>query len=238
VWRRTIDPHYSAFVLHAFLLSLAQLGDRRVLAVLAKSLALTLVLLLTFGAALWWSAVAAARWAGWESWSGLAGVAALLGGVLLGWLIFRAVAIFAVGVFADDVVAAVEARHYPDALARARPVPLGRSIAMGVAAAGRTVAINLAALPIYLLLLATGVGTPIGFFAVNALLLGRDLGDMVAARHLTRPALPAFRRATRLPRLLLGAAGTALLLVPIANLLAPIVAAAMATHLFHRRLAP
>jgi CysZ protein len=224
-------------VLHAFLLSLAQLGDRRILAVLAKSLALTIVLLATLGAGLWWMATEAARWAGWESWSGIAGIAALLAGVALGWLIFRAVAIFAVGLFADEVVAAVEARHYPQALARARPVPLGRSVAIGLGAAGRMVAVNLLALPLYLLLLVTGVGTPIGFFAVNAFLLGRDLSDMVAVRHVSPPELPWFRRATRLPRLALGAIGTALLLLPVVNLLAPIVSAAMATHLFHRRLA-
>ena len=37
-------------------------------------------------------------------------------------------------------------------------------------------------------------------------------------------------------RALLGAASTALFLVPVVNLLAPVLGAAMATHLFHRRL--
>ena len=224
-------------MISAFLLSLGQLGDRRILAVLAKSLAVTLVLLATIGTGLWFVGVAAARWAELSEGNGsIAGVVAVIAGVAFGWLIFRALAVAVIGVFADDVVAAVEAKHYPEALKRARPVPFARGLAMGLGSAARVVLWNIAAIPLYILLLATGIGTPIGFFAVNALLLGRDLGDMVAARHRTAPELPAFRRATRLPRLLLGVSGTALFLVPVLNLLAPVLGAAMATHLFHRRL--
>lgn len=221
----------------AFLLSVQQLCDRRILAVLAKSLALTLALLATAGVALWFGARALAGALGWSASTGtLAGAAAVLAGIALGWLIFRALAIAVVGIFADDVVAAVEARHYPAALASARPVPFARGLAMGAGSASRAILWNVAASPLYLILLVTGVGTAIGFFAVNAVLLGRDLGDMVAARHRPRAALPAFRAATRGPRLLLGAAGTALLLIPFVNLVAPVLGAAMATHLFHRRL--
>lgn len=225
-------------MVHALALSLRQLGDPAVVRVFAKSLLVTLLLLATMGAALWFGARALAVWLGAGSEvSGIAGFAAVTAGLAFGWLIFRAIAVAVVGIFADDVVAAVEARHYPDALASARPVPFARSLAMGARSAAHAIAVNIAAIPLYLLLLATGIGTPIGFFAVNALLLGRDLGDMVAARHLPADALPGFRAATRLPRLALGAAGTALLLLPFVNLAAPVIGAAMATHLFHRRLA-
>lgn len=221
----------------AFFLSIGQLGDRRILAVLAKSLALTLALLATAGVGIWFGVRTLAREIGISAIGGdLAGAAAVLAGVALGWLIFRALAIAVVGLFADDVVAAVEAKHYPQALASARPVPFARGLAMGAGSAARAVLWNVVAIPLYVVLLVTGVGTAIGFFAVNAVLLGRDLGDMVAARHRPRAALPAFRRATRGPRLLLGAIGTALLLIPVVNLVAPVLGAAMATHVFHRRL--
>lgn len=221
----------------AFFLSIGQLGDRRILAVLAKSLALTLALLATAGVGIWFGVRTLAREIGISAIGGdLAGAAAVLAGVALGWLIFRALAIAVVGLFADDVVAAVEAKHYPQALASARPVPFARGLAMGAGSAARAVLWNVIAIPLYVVLLVTGVGTAIGFFAVNAVLLGRDLGDMVAARHRPRAALPAFRQATRGPRLLLGAIGTALLLIPVVNLVAPVLGAAMATHVFHRRL--
>jgi CysZ protein len=220
---------------HAFVLAVGQLGDRAILRVLAKSFALTVVLLTTLGAALWFAGRELGRWLGLGSGSVLAGALALAAGIALGWLLFRAIAIAAVGLFGDEVVAAVEARHYPTARASARPVSFIQGARMGVASLVRTLLVNLLALPLYILLLATGVGTAIGFFAVNAWLLGRDLGDMVAARHMPARELAAWRGRTRGTRWLLGAAGTALLLVPFVNLVAPVLSAAMATHVYHRR---
>ncbi|MFV0625672.1 EI24 domain-containing protein [Sphingomonas sp. ac-8] len=224
-------------MIRAFLLSLGQLGDRRILGVLAKSLAVTLLLFVALAAALALGARALVRdgfhWGGGVG--DLAAAAAVIATVGLGWLLFRAVAIAVTGIFADEVVAAVEARHYPAALAGARPVPFARGVAMGIGSAGRVVAVNLMLAPVYLLLLATGVGTAIAFFLVNGWLLGRDLGDMVAARHLPADAMRDWRRTTGGGRMLLGLAGTALLLVPLVNLIAPVLGAAMATHWFHER---
>jgi CysZ protein len=226
-------------MIHAFFLALGQLFDRPVLLVLAKSLALTLLLFLGLGLGLWF----AMDWLGGvtSEWMGLGGdggvyadVATLLLFLLGWWLLFRAVAVAVVGIFADEVVAAVEAKHYPAAHATARDVPLGRSIAMGVGSAARTIGYNLLLAPIYLMLLVTGVGTAFAFFAVNAWLLGRDLGDMVAARHMPYAQLAGWRRETRLRRFALGAIGTGLFLVPLVNLVAPVLGAAMATHAFHR----
>lgn len=216
----------------AFALSLAQLGDRAVFGVLAKSLALTLALFVLLGAGVWWGTDALlAAW----SWHGaLASAAALVVTVLALWLTFRAVAIAVVGLFADTIVAAVEAKHYPQALATAHDVPFATSLRMGLASAARFVAVNLILLPIYLLLLATGIGTAALFLAVNAWLLGRDLGDMVSARHLPPQGMRDWRNATMARRFLLGLAATGLFLVPFLNILAPVLGAAMATHLFHR----
>ena len=44
---------------------------------------------------------------------------------------------------------------------------------------------NLLASPLYIGLLITGIGTAVAFFAVNAILIGRDMQDMVASRHTT-----------------------------------------------------
>jgi len=226
-------------MIHAFFLALGQLFDRPVLLVLAKSLAVTLLLFVGLGFGLWQAmdrlGGAASEWMGYGPNAGaFADVATLLLLVLGWWLLFRAVAVAVVGIFADEIVAAVEAKHYPEAHAEARDVPLGRSIAMGVGSAARTIGYNLLLSPLYLTLLITGVGTALAFFLVNAVLLGRDLGDMVAARHMPYGALAAWRRDTRLRRLALGAAGTGLFLVPLLNLVAPVLGAAMATHMFHR----
>lgn len=220
-------------MIRALLLSLGQLVDPPVLRVFVKSMAVTLLVFAVAGVGAWWGTQAAlAAWLGWDA-GGLAAAFALFLTILALWLLFRAVAIAVVGIFADEVVEAVEARHYPEALETARPVPIARSLAMGLRSAGRVVLVNLLMLPIYIALLVTGVGTAAAFFIVNGWLLGRDLGDMVAARHMDSAAMRGWRATTRPGRFVLGLANTALFVVPILNIAAPVLGAAMATHLFH-----
>lgn len=226
-------------MIHAFVLSLGQLFDRPVLRVFVKSLLLTLAVFALLAIGMWFAldglGGVVGEWAGLSDESNVfADVATLLLFLLAWWLLFRAIAVAVIGIFADEVVAAVEAKHYPKAHAAARDVPLGRALAMGVGSAARTIVINLLLSPLYLMLLITGVGTALVFFAVNAWLLGRDLGDMVAARHIPYGALGEWRRGTRWNRFALGAVGTGLFLVPVLNLAAPVLGAAMATHAFHR----
>lgn len=213
----------------AFLLALRDLANGRVLRILLQSLALTLLLLVVVGAAIF----VAARWAleHWQ-WLGaaerdMAGLLVVLAIIAGSWLLFRAVAIVVVGLFADAIVADVEGRHYPAAAARAVDVGWRQNIRLALASLVRLIGGNLLALPIYILLLVTGIGTPIFALFVNALLLGRDLEAMVLARHPDRPRLD------RPARWSLGLLSAASFVVPIANLLAPIVSAAMAVHMLH-----
>lgn len=222
-------------MLRAFLLSLGQLGDPKIVAVFLKSFATTLALIALFGAALWFGAERLAAALGWSpTVGGVVGGFALVLAFALGWLLFRAVAIAVLDVFADEVVSAVERRHYPQALASARSVPLARGVALGLRSAGRAILVNLALAPVYFVLLVTGVGTWLLFFLVNGWLLGRDLGEMVAARHVAPARMRDWRKTGAVDRFALGVAGTALFMVPIVNLFAPVLGAAMATHLFHR----
>ncbi|CUS45126.1 MAG: EI24 domain-containing protein [Pseudomonadota bacterium] len=227
---------YTGPMLRAFFLSVGQLGDPKIIRVFLKSLGLTLLLLALFGIAMWYGAqgLVARMGAGAEA-GGWVGAATVLLWLAAAFFLFRAIAIAVVGIFADEVVAAVEEKHYPEALAEARDVPFGRSVRMGLGSAARLILINLAVSPLYLLLLITGVGTALLFFIVNGWLLGQDLGEMVAARHLPHKGMTSWRGSTSMQRFALGLAGTALFLVPILNLAAPVLGAAMATHLFHGR---
>ena len=199
--------------------------------VLVRSLTLTLALFVLAGAGAWWGADRLIARSAWHD--SLAAAAGVVITLLALWLAFRAVAIAVIGLFADSIVEAVERRHYPAALATARPVSLARGLRMGIGSAARFVAVNLILSPVYVALLVTGVGTAALFFAINAWLLGRDLGDMVAARHLPPAAMRGWRAATGPRRFLLGLAATALFVVPLLNILAPLIGAAMATHMFH-----
>jgi CysZ protein len=222
-------------MIHAFFLSVAQLGDRRFIGVFLKSLALTVLLLGGLGAAALYGLTSLAAYYGFGAGAqGLVGIAAVVLALLAAGVLLRGVAVLVIGLFADEIVQAVEAKHYPTALTASRKVSLARSVGMGLGSAGRFVVVNVALAPLYLILLATGVGPAILFFLVNGWLLGRDLSDMVAVRHLAPAELRAFRGSTALSRFALGLIGTGLFVVPVVNLAAPVISAAMATHWFHR----
>jgi len=219
-------------VLSAFARAFGQLGDGRVVAVLAKSIVVTLAIFAALGLALWrGSAVLIERYA--TGWGEIGGLVALLLGIIGGWLLFRVVALAVLQFFADDVVRAVEARHYPAEAAAARDLPFAEEARNALAGILRAVIVNLVALPVALLLVVTGIGTALLFWAVNAWLLGRELQDMVWLRH--RPSNDAAPPLGGLTRLALGGIVAAMLLVPFVNLFAPVLGAAAATHLVHSR---
>jgi CysZ protein len=217
-------------------LVLAQLTDRRVLGVLAKSLALTLLICVVLGLGV--SALLSAAFDRWVETRVDDTYYVLFSGLLTGLLVFfgfRVVAIPVIGLFADQVVAAVESRHFPEAARVAQGPGMAQSLRLALMSVVRLIGFNLALLPVYLVLAITGILPFILFFVVNALLLGRDLGEMAAVRHVRGADLKAWLRRSRAPRTLLGLSVSALFLVPFLNLLAPVIGAALATHLFHRR---
>ncbi len=220
----------------SFLLAVDQLGDRKVIGVIVKSLLITFALCIVIGFALFAGLESLADsyfdWGVDAQWA--SGLFATLLALFASWLAFRAIAVPVTGFFADEVVAAVEAKHYPGEAVSARKVGMGLSLRMGLMSLLRVVGINLLMVPIYLGLLLTAVGPIIVFVIVNALLLGRDLGEMVALRHIDRSAMRQWLGNTRWDRALLGLAVTGAFMVPLLNFLAPIIGAAMATHLFHK----
>jgi uncharacterized protein involved in cysteine biosynthesis len=222
----------------AFARAFGDLADPAVRRVLAKSLALTLIIFVALAALLGWLLTGTnpcglgplSYECRIEAGSG-ALVSLLLGFVGL-WFLFPAVAIGVIGIFADEVVEAVEARHYPHAAGRT--VPFSRALGMSLRSFARLLLWNLAAAPFYLILMITAVGPLLLFSLVNALALGRDLGEMVAARHHDGDGMKRWLAATRGSRAMLGLGTAWLFLIPFANLLAPLLGAAAATHMYHR----
>lgn len=220
----------------ALALSIGQLGDPAILRVLAKSLTVTLVIFLALGWGLSFAFDYLLVRAGVDTDSGAGTLLGIVSALLAAWLLFRIVALFVLNFFADDVVRAVEARHYPQFADAARSLPLREELRNGFGSALRAIAVNLIALPIAIMLLVTGVGTALLFWAVNAWLLGRELQDMVWLRH--RKDAHDIAPISGGTRFLLGGIVAAMLLVPFLNLLAPVIGAASATHLVHRGRVP
>jgi len=223
----------------AFLLALRQLRDPAILRVLFGSILLTLLLFAGAGYGLhrWWAQAGGCIGQGAVEVCArdLSTAGTILIELVALWFLFPAVAIGVIGVFSDGVVAAVERRHYPAAAGMARAPGWGRSLRMGLASSARLIGYNLLALPFYILLIVTGVGPFLLALAVNGFALGRDLWEMVAARHLASVAIKPELAETRGLRMGVGLVAAGLFVVPVVNLAAPILGAAMATHLYHRR---
>jgi CysZ protein len=210
------------------------LAEGAVLRLLVKTGLLTLVIFAALGVAGFYGLDAGLASAGLEDDRGASAVLAVAVTVIAAWLLFRVVALAVLQFFADEVVGAVERRSYPAAAEAARKLGLAEETRIALRGAARALIANLVALPFALLLLFTAIGPAVVFWAVNAWLLGRELVDMVWLRH--RPAPGAPSPVGRAERFLLGGAVAALFMVPFANLLAPVLGAAAATHLVHGRM--
>lgn len=210
------------------------LAEGAVLRLLVKTVLLTLAIFGVLGVAGFYGLDAGLAWAGLEDDRGASALLAVAVTIIAGWLLFRVVALAVLQFFADEVVSAVERRSYPAAAAEARKLGLGAETRLALRGAARALLANLIALPFALALLFTAIGPAVVFWAVNAWLLGRELVDMVWLRHCPAPGAPS--PVGRAERFLLGGAVAALFMIPFANLLAPILGAAAATHLVHGRL--
>jgi len=222
----------------SFLLGLRQMFDGAVLRILLKSAGVTILVFIL-------AAFVGFQLLDWLLMRGgfderlfsgagsVRGVTSILLSLLGLWLTWRIVAMAVIQFYADEIVAAVERRHYPDAASSAREMPLAEQVKNAARGAGRALIANLIAAPFALALLFTGIGTAALFWLVNAVLLGRELQDMVWLRHQGTPdqACPVSAG----ERFLLGGAIAGLLLVPFAHFLAPVLGAASATHLVHRK---
>ncbi|MEM6474569.1 MAG: EI24 domain-containing protein [Pseudomonadota bacterium] len=221
------------FVMTPLLMAVRQLADPAVLKVLFKSLGVTVAVFAALGVVLFFGL----RW-GFSQWGasdgGLAeATAAALIALTAGWFLFRVVALAVLQFFADEIVAAVEERHYPAAARSAKKLPFRRDLRNSLRGVSRAVGYNLLALPVAIALIFTGIGSALVFLLVNAVLLGRELTDMAWFRHCTETE----QTNTPVPgsnRIALGGVTAGLMLVPFLGLLAPVIGAAAGTHLTHR----
>jgi CysZ protein len=224
-------------MIRAFTLALSDLRHGALLTIWLKSAALALLLFVIAGVASYWgmshyldapNGFTEGLGKEWQItvFVILSAILAILGA----WFLFRAVILLLLGVFSDDVIAHVEGHHYPFAAAQSVRPALWPSLKLGMRSFGRIIGVNILVSPLYLLLLATGIGTWALFLAVNGWLFGKDLDEMVQAHHKTNGAVPPLPPMTRT---LLGLLATVALSVPFVNLFVPILAVAMAVHISH-----
>lgn len=216
-------------MLKAIAMAFESLSDPKVQRLLVKVVLLTLAVFVVLGFAMWWVLGWALALVGLTADANmLAALAAFASTVFSSLLLFRIVAVSITWIFSDEIIDAVEQKHYPQQAMMGKRPNIVSGMGMALRSIARVIGYNILALPLYVVLFFTGVGLPIAFLFVNALLLGRDLEDMLIARHgKTDGALG------KAPRFMLGLAGTGAMLIPFVNLVVPVIATAAAVHLVH-----
>jgi uncharacterized protein involved in cysteine biosynthesis len=210
--------------------AIAQCDDPAFLAVVLRSVAWAVLALalLAVGASWGLAALVAGHWSGWW-WGWLAALAGGIGTAVAAIYLFLPLAAVIATLFVERVAAAVERRYYPF-LPPGRSAPLGEQIWDGIALGLRVLAWQLASLVMAFLL--PGVGLLLGW-AIAAWALGRGLFVAVAMTRMDRAQAVALYRSERLTVWVQGALMAAASLVPVLNLVAPVLGVAAMVHVMH-----
>jgi CysZ protein len=216
--------------------ALSRLFSAEFRAVLLKSLALTLLLLVGawFGLkelfdwlALPWIDALLPGFPSWAGWLTL--MAAILTGIGLAVglaLLVSPVTALVAGIFLDNIADVVERTDYPQD-PPGRALPALTAFVLSLKFLGVVILGNLVAL---VLLLVPGINIA-AFFLVNGYLLGREFFEFAAMRFRPEAEARAMRRRNAMTVFLAGLVIAGFLALPLVNLLTPLFAAAMMVHL-------
>jgi uncharacterized protein involved in cysteine biosynthesis len=218
--------------------ALRQLDDPALLGVVLLSVLVAAIGFVLLGIAVWYGAhlLLAPVLIGWTAPASgvlpglLSGLLGALGAALLAHYLFLPVAGAVASLFCDPIAAAVERRHYPGPAASA-PASLLDQLLDGLGLGARVLLLQLLALVLTPLL--PGISMLVAY-AATAWAIGRGLFVAVAMRHMDRRHAVALYRTRRPDVLLQGALAVAASLIPILNLLVPVLTVAALVHVLHQ----
>jgi CysZ protein len=216
-------------MLNAFSRALGDLFSPPLRKVIALSLAIAIATFIAL-----WIVVALALGhlptVGWRAVNWLIDLVGAVGVLLVSWLLFPAVVTMIMGLFLERVATAVEAVHYPGR-GPPRPQSISEAVWGGIRLMTLSLALNLLALPIYLLLPGLNI---LVFLGLNGYLFGREYFELVALRRLDLHAAKEIRHRFAGRVFSGGVIIAGMFAVPFINLVAPVVAAAFMVHVFER----
>lgn len=145
---------------------------------------------------------------------------------------FAPISTIFVSIYLDDIVDCVEDRFYPENKANKRlGIPKLAFLASRIALL--VLVLNIIVIPLYILFFWIPFLPLVIFYLLNGYLLGWGYYEMVAVRHLGIKEAGLHRKSIRGVVLGVGLIMTFLFMVPIVQLIVPIVGAALICHLFH-----
>jgi CysZ protein len=198
---------------------------------LRRVVALSLAIAVASFVALWLGVAVALThlpMTGWRPLGWLVDLLGFAGVLLLSWLLFPALLTMTMGCFLERVAATVESLDYPGR-GPPRRQSIREALTLGVRLMLLSIALNLLALPIYVLV--PGINVFV-FLGLNGYLFGREYFEVVALRRLDIDAAKAMRHRFGGRVFLGGVVIAGIFLLPFVNLAGPVIATAFMVHLF------
>ena len=176
---------------------------------------------------------------GWELWEWLLSLIlasinflSVLSILLVMTVLFPVFATLIIGFLLEDVVTAIEKKHYPDDQAD-RPQPISEVIGSTFQFTLLVIGLNLLFLPVYLILLIVPPFNLVLYYMLNGYFVGREYFALIAIRQMEPRMASQLRQNNRGKVLIAGIIITFLLTIPIVNILMPVIATAFMVHVFH-----
>ena len=152
--------------------------------------------------------------------------------IVMGLVFFPSTIMLVASLFSDRIIRAVEEKYYPENIGSVH-VPLTTSIKTSLTLIVIASIVNICLLPFYALgMILPGLSFII-FYLGNGYLLGRELFETVAQRHLPANDARKLRKQYFLKVLIGGGLITFLATLPLVNLLAPIIGTVLMVHFYH-----
>lgn len=179
---------------------------------------------------IWLGSAALIRWLGESivTWVWLMRLLEGVAGAMIAWMIFPLILPAVISIFINAICARIEKNEYPQE-------PQGEDMAflpelwMDVKFALYALFLNILVLPLYLI---PGINLLL-YYVMNGLLLGKQYFLMVARRHHDRPALKLLMRNQSKTLFIYGLLIVGFSTIPMLNLFAPLLSAALMVHVFH-----
>ena len=219
-------------MINLFLISFSQLPDPAFRRVIIKAILLS-VFVFVFLAIIVWFVLSETNFFTFWLFETFADMLGGFTAIVIAWLLFPTLASFFITLFLEDIVEAVESRHYPGVILEKLNNPSATFI-ISLRFTAIALLLNILAIPFYFF---TIWFPPMGifvFYCLNGYLLGREYFELVALRHIKMEDIPSIRQSNRWQLFLFGSVTTFLFTIPIINFLAPILGVTGMTHFFRK----
>jgi len=219
-------------MINLFLISFSQLPDPAFRRVIVKAIVLS-VSIFVFLAILVWFVLSETNFFTFWLFETFADMFGGITAIVIAWLLFPTFASFFITLFLEDIVEAVENRHYSSIILEKINNPSATFI-ISLRFTAIALFLNILAIPFYFF---TIWFPPLGifvFYCLNGYLLGREYFELVALRHIKMEDIPSIRQSNRWQLFLFGSVTAFLFTIPLINFLAPILGVAGMTHFFRK----